>query len=510
MAGTAKRRSGADPGAIQAELERFLSDCKDPVLAEPGEPVVPLRPDSHVMHARPPGCVLEVWGEEGGLVRRIVSVGRASAGRLPLKARRFGGGEVDLEIVDRAASGRRVDRLDDMGRFEKLLARFLAREFPQHRIQNLTSSPDLQRSFSSSYVRGALLRGADSWAVMAAPPGSSPEICDRILTFGLLWLEELRRRRRRRPLAGLRLILPQGRAGLILQRLPWLDAALVKVEVWELSRTGEGSRRELHDAPPLELDLPACRAPASPAGWVHEQVEALASIRGVRWRVRPDGLLSLEVGGLSFARASAQTLTYGLESDVPATPKTVAKARSLAENLTRLRSADSENRTHPLFTARPEVWLAEQARANPTALLSTLVPSPLYSGVPSVLGRDRGILDLLGVERDGRLVIFELKASEDIHLPLQALDYWIRVRELAATGMLAERGYFPGHTLSKQPPRLILAAPALDFHPQTDSLLRMLSPEISLERLGLSSDWRRRLTVEFRWPSHSAGQTAGA
>ena len=39
-----------------------------------------------------------------------------------------------------------------------------------------------------------------------------------------------------------------------------------------------------------------------------------------------------------------------------------------------------------------------------------------------------GVLDLLGVTRRGRLVVIELKASEDIQLPIQAVDYWLRVR----------------------------------------------------------------------------------
>ena len=154
-----QRRSGADPAAIHSEIERFLSTCTEPVLLEPGEPAVPLRPGGYVLHARPPGCVLEVWGDKGGLVRRIVAAGRSSPGSLPLKARTFGGGEIALEILDKAARGRRVERSEGIGRFAKFLVRLLAREFPQHRLDNLSSSPDLQRSLSSSYVRGAMWQG---------------------------------------------------------------------------------------------------------------------------------------------------------------------------------------------------------------------------------------------------------------------------------------------------------------------------------------------------------------
>ena len=39
------------------------------------------------------------------------------------------------------------------------------------------------------------------------------------------------------------------------------------------------------------------------------------------------------------------------------------------------------------------------------------------------------MLDLLTVDRCGRLLVIELKADEDLHLPLQGLDYWLRVRK---------------------------------------------------------------------------------
>jgi hypothetical protein len=50
--------------------------------------------------------------------------------------------------------------------------------------------------------------------------------------------------------------------------------------------------------------------------------------------------------------------------------------------------------------------------------------------VPALSVGDRGLLDLLTLDRNGRLTVIELKADEDLHLPLQALDYWIRVRAL--------------------------------------------------------------------------------
>jgi hypothetical protein len=47
----------------------------------------------------------------------------------------------------------------------------------------------------------------------------------------------------------------------------------------------------------------------------------------------------------------------------------------------------------------------------------------LYSQVPVFSVSDRAMIDVLTITRDGRLAVAEPKANEDIHLPLQGLDY---------------------------------------------------------------------------------------
>src|SRR5690606_19398746 len=122
------------------------------------------------------------------------------------------------------------------------------------------------------------------WAALAAPPEASPEVCDQILTFGLLWLGEVRGRRRSRAIAGLRLFLPEGRATATLQRLPWLDQAMLRWDVWEYNRAGAAHRCDPNSAPPPEADLPMCRTPPHIEGWVREQSDMLSSRAGVSWQ----------------------------------------------------------------------------------------------------------------------------------------------------------------------------------------------------------------------------------
>jgi hypothetical protein len=105
----------------------------------------------------------------------------------------------------------------------------------------------------------------------------------------------------------------------------------------------------------------------------------------------------------------------------------------------------------------------------------------------------------LAVERSGRSrPDLELKATGNPDLPLQAAEYRARIRRHRAQGDLARYGYFRGLELQSAPPLVYLVAPALRFHPRTDALLRYLSPEIEVVRVGLAESWRRGLRVAMR------------
>jgi hypothetical protein len=151
---------------------------------------------------------------------------------------------------------------------------------------------------------------------------------------------------------------------------------------------------------------------------------------------------------------------------------------------------------------RTLVEAAEHSRVIPR-----LDPAHVYAQVPAIAGAsDRGLLDLLGVTADGRLAVIELKADDDLHLALQGLDYWIRVRfhhlqtADATTGLgeFQRHGYFRGVELSPLPPRLYLVAPALHIHPATETILRYLSPRVEWNLLALDERWRRQIRVVWR------------
>lgn len=85
------------------------------------------------------------------------------------------------------------------------------------------------------------------------------------------------------------------------------------------------------------------------------------------------------------------------------------------------------SRQHRLFRMRPERWLESLVRADVSVIDERLQTESVYSQVPAFSAADRAMIDVLTLTHEGRLAVLELKADEDIHLPLQGLDYWARV-----------------------------------------------------------------------------------
>jgi hypothetical protein len=106
------------------------------------------------------------------------------------------------------------------------------------------------------------------------------------------------------------------------------------------------------------------------------------------------------------------------------------------QRLKNFRHALATETRHALYRARPEGWMQEVVSKDPSRIELTLDPTNIYEQVFAHSGGQNGVLDLLGVTRSGRMAILELKANENLQLPLQAADYWIRIRKHLRQGDL--------------------------------------------------------------------------
>jgi hypothetical protein len=487
---------GVDGAALaEAAIRRFLAAARRPALIEPGEDRFLLTENTYALEWYGNRLLIQTWDETRNLARRIVGVHEERAGRLELTIERFGRieGRISLLDVDRAgpAGARRGPRLV----FREEFRRALRRQFPDWRLVELSAEPNLEESLSAAYPRALIRKGGVGWAAIASPPGAT----SGVLTFGLIWLDYLRKRERQITVEGLALFLPQAEAKAAYLRLPFLNPRAARFAAFVYTADGYEDRLDPVDYGNLATKLDACSslAPQRPeqvAAWI-ERLSALSFVERIP---RHDGSLSLRVGGLEFARATGTDLLFGLARRSAAREANIAEIEDLAREIARLRAPRAAERGNPIWRLQAEAWLESQVRANLGEIDASLCTEPVYGQVPAVAGGDRGVLDLLAAERGGRLAVLELKASEDIHLPLQALDYWMRVRWHAERGDFSRQGYFPGIPLSNEWPRILLVAPSLDFHPKTETVLKYFAPEIEVERIGLAVEWRQRPQVMFR------------
>lgn len=469
---------------------------------EDGELLAELSPFQFEVRAEGKHTVLHLWSEERNLVRRVLGIAEQSDGSLRLEVQKFGRskpGRLEFVVPERARPDARLKRERFRARFRQLLAE----TFPDEEIESLSSTPDLARSFSGSYTRGLMRRGQRAWAVLGVSGQEDAATVDAMLSYALIWLDWQREHARRTAVAGLRLLLPAGSSSVTVHRLQSLSAH-APVDIYEIEESAWRARRvDPQDIGNLATWLTPRRDVEQT---LHAAREIVARVQSLGPEaidaVVPPGTreVALRFRGLEFARWRRGRLLFGLPDQErrPLDADNWKPLEKLLKGLSAHRNPEAVDHHHPLYRAQAERWLETGVLMDPARLDAQLDSRYLYSQVPAFSAGDRGVIDLLGVTHDGRLAVVELKASEDIHLVMQAVDYWLRVRWHQRQGDFPRYGYFSGIELQPKAPRLYMVAPGFRFHPVTDTILRYLSEEIEVTRVGVNETWRQGVQVVFR------------
>lgn len=495
---------------IAAQIEAYLADLPAAVVVEDGNAIFDFSTARYSVTPEREKCVLQIWSEERNVVRRVLTSDLKN-GMLRLSVMRLGQSKPSrLEICAQgdgeSPSARRAMR----AQFQRQLLRLLEQQFPGWAIGKLASGADLQRSFGPAYIRGSISRGQSHFAVVGVAGNETQATIDSSVSTAVLWLERCRERLAGRGVVeGVMLFAPEGRAEAARLRMAHLNQRAAKWRVFAIDVRGERCHElDTSDHGNIDTRLIHC---ADNAHVLDQMRSSIERVRGyvpqAEAVVRSAGEISFRLYGLEFARARIEPLpgsfqlgeviAFGTGSaDYALTPLTEPIFRDLTQRL--LAARYRRNLTHPLYRMQSERWLESIVKRDVSVLSDQLDPACLYSQVPAFAASDRTMIDLLGITRRGRLAVIELKAAEDIHLPLQGLDYWARVHWLQRRGDFQRNGYFPGREISTQDPLLILAAPSLHVHPETDTLLRYLSPDVEWELLGLDEHWRDGVRVIFR------------
>ncbi|HXN73960.1 MAG TPA: hypothetical protein VN861_15550 [Candidatus Acidoferrales bacterium] len=493
-----------------AELDRALVEMAasgSVEVREDGEWLAELAALHCELRREGKSALVHLWSDQRNLTRRVLRVKERSENRILLEVQRFGNakpGRLEFLRADSPRSAGRITREE----FRSRLRRILSENFPDAIIESLTAAPDLEHSFSGLYVRGRMHEGSRGWAFLAISPNESAAAIEGILAFGILWLDWTRSHADRRAIGGLRLFVPEGTSGPLRERLLALSTA-ARTEIYELREPdGRMQKVDSTDAGNLNSRLVARREIEGALGAAREGVTRIRALvpnasAPIETRVATGTNETVETSlcfhGLEFARWTEQGVLFGLGDLRQHLSRGTAPALArLMGDLELHRRSETEETNHPLYRSAPERWLETLILEDPTRLDAQLNPQYLYSQIPALAAGDRGVIDLLGVTLRGRLVVIELKASEDIQLPIQAVDYWLRVRRHQRENNFQRNGYFVGVELDSRPPLIWLVAPGLQFHPSTDTLLKYLAPEIQITRVGLNENWRCGLQIIFR------------
>jgi hypothetical protein len=501
--------------AITAEvlgkmLESFLANNPHSVALENGELLCDFANARYSVSGEGK-CVLHMWSDGRNAVRRVLDA-EVKPRLLRLSVLRFGQSQPTiLEICadrdQRSATAMRAIR----ARYKQVFERVLLREFPGYTLNAVSNRADLEHSCSPVYTRGQLRQGQSAFAAMGVSSEETQPSIDAALTFGILWMHRQRKQLGNRAhVAGLKLFAPAGRSEILRQRMAHLNRDTARWQLYELDERAETcTLLDCEDSGNIGTRL--VRAVDGDA----TRSRFTASIERIQ-QIVPDSETSIEspaeiifrLHGLEFARArlapvagsfrNAVSITFGLwPAEYTLDETNEAGFRDLVRCLVQRRSPEGD-RSDPFFRVCPERWLESLVTCDVRAINERFDPRFVYSQVPAFASTDRAMIDVLTCTLDGRLAILELKADEDIHLPLQGLDYWARVRWHQRNGGFVRNGYFAGRELSDAPPLLYLVTPALRTHPATDTLLRYISPQVEWSVVQVDERWRAGVRVVNR------------
>ena len=485
---------------LEASLREFAA-AGAAELCENGGRLAPLSKLSWEVRGEGDKPLLHIWSEEYNLTRRVIAITDHSESRLVLAVERFGRARPDrLEFVrmDYERPARELAREEFCVRLKEILAR----EFPDEILESASSSADLEHSLSGNYVRGILKRGSVHSAFLAVPGGETQDTVNNALTFGVLWLERVRNMVRRGTVGTLRLIVPKDSCNLVAHRLACLDGSM-NLELYEL----DGASQALEKIDP--------RRAGNVNTWLVMQREAEALLVQARAEIEPIVALDrqaitvhpsctsrevfLRYRGLAFARWDEGVIYFGVnDMQRELTAANRPMLLRIVDELQIHRHPLAADSRHTWYRAQAERWLEALVRNDVTRVDAILDARFVYTQVFAGAGSEHGIIDVLTITRAGRLAILELKASEYIHLPVQAADYWLRVGRHLELGEFRSYGYFAGVEIQQAPPVVYLVAPALRFHSVTGTLLKYMTREMEVVQVGLAESWRRGIRVVSR------------
>jgi hypothetical protein len=397
----------------------------------------------------------------------------------------------------------------------KTVKNWLNARFPGHRIVHASRRADRSLTISGQFLRVRFRHGGKDHLLIAADSSSGDDV-RHAAGQALLWLSICAPVKANASAPVVHLFVPAGMSATLFHRCSLFDKSKVKMEVWEYHEDRvEDPVVYRAAAPPAPEEDKDFRWPVlGPFRWSgqFERVLDLAPDL-IRRYPRFRDYDSLRLHGLEFAQVAGperDRVLFGIGPQrTELTDQNMDILRALVEEILFFRRPDSPDTRHPFYRLQAERWLEALVLEDVAHLFPEMAPEAVYSQIPVYLGEDSGRVDILGADRQGILVVMELKVAADPDLPIQALDYRGRVIQHNENGDFVRRGYFSEVLLSGQPPKVYLVSPVFSFHDTTERLLRFLPPGVEVWKIYVNEDWRRGVKILRRIRCNEIAQSRG-
>lgn len=453
--------------------------------------------------------IFSCWTERGARSWRI-GAWDCSEDKLRLEAsRRMGAERPVIEIIPRASArsiaatvkAARLARCEQLGQLICTLRQGA-------RVERLSLSPGIRRGQPGRYARIVLRQRHQRIAVTGSAASSKSSETDAFLGSALLWFLRISERARPPYIQQLLLIVEHDGVKQLAQRISLLRPSLQQaIVVYEIDDDWT-ALTEIQCPPRKDLwKRKLARFPAVPEPDAMELAEAITA-------EAPEAIdivharqgKTLRYFGLPFARVRSvmcrERVWFGIESSQRRLleEKTQHAYAALLADLREHRSAEALDHRHALYRNAGEAWLESILRRDITQLDPGLIIAPLHAQFRTAKGGRLGVrpIDMLALRQDGRLVVIELKVSEDREHVLQGADYWQRVEAHRRRGHISRARLFGERKISDESPLVYLVAPTLRVHPAFQALARSISSDIEIYRFDINEAWRSGVLVTRR------------
>jgi hypothetical protein len=463
--------------------------------------------DFRVAHGR---LIFSCWTHHGLVVWRIKGWEWTGQKLLLEASRRMGAERARLELIPRASASALAAAIGDSRRERCYrIANLACAALKGAKVERAAMSVGARSHQPGRYARILLRHGnRERIAVAGTVTDAGSNDAEAFLSSTLIWFTRACGRSARPPyIRKLWLVAEKDCAERLAQTLALIRDDLRRViKLFQIDDDWQGlnairapALEELWTQPPERFrPPPRVSLSESAARIIALAPEAIDVVRARHGE-------TLRYHGLGFARVrrvmDRESVWFGIEGARRRLldESTEEEWSKLLRDLKEHRSPVCADTYHALYRAAPEAWLEAMLRRDITRLDPGLRLAPLHAQFrPAHVGAGSRPIDLLALRRDGRLVVIELKVSEDREHVLQGADYWRRTELYRRQGHITRARLFSDAPISDESPLLYLVAPTLRFHRSFAQLARAITPEIEIYRFDLNEDWRAEVRVMRR------------